>query len=94
MFGTFQEEEEEPVYGTVKPLASFNPLWANVEYYVEIARIVRGSTTLREKLYAVIAPPEWRPRAMGGEVAIPRRLARRSANTTLRRRVGSRHTSR
>jgi sterol desaturase/sphingolipid hydroxylase (fatty acid hydroxylase superfamily) len=71
MFGTFQEEEEEPVYGTVKPLASFNPLWANVEYYVEIARIVRGSTTLREKLYAVIAPPEWRPRAMGGEVAIP-----------------------
>ena len=30
LFGTFQEEEDEPVYGTVKPLASFNPLWANV----------------------------------------------------------------
>jgi alkylglycerol monooxygenase len=71
MFGTFQQEEEEPVYGTVKPLASFNPLWANVEYYVEIARIVRGASTLGEKIYAVIAPPEWRPRAMGGKVAIP-----------------------
>jgi alkylglycerol monooxygenase len=71
MFGTFQREEEEPVYGTVKPLASFNPLWANVEYYVEIARIVEGATTLREKIYAVFAPPEWRPRAMGGTVAIP-----------------------
>jgi alkylglycerol monooxygenase len=71
MFGTFQREEEEPVYGTVKPLASFNPLWANVEYYVEIARIMRGATTIGEKLYAVIAPPEWRARAMGGKVAIP-----------------------
>ena len=26
LLGTFQVEEEEPVYGTVKPLASFNPV--------------------------------------------------------------------
>ncbi len=71
MFGTFQREEEEPVYGTVKPLVSFNPLWANVEYYVEIARIMRGAKSVREKLYALFAPPEWRPRSMGGNVAIP-----------------------
>src|ERR1700733_5274013 len=37
LFGTFQVEEEEPVYGTVKPLASFNPLWANAHYWVEMA---------------------------------------------------------
>jgi sterol desaturase/sphingolipid hydroxylase (fatty acid hydroxylase superfamily) len=71
MFGTFKEEEEEPVYGTVKPLASFNPLWANAEYWVEIAKMSRSATTIAEKIYAWLAPPEWRPQALGGRVTIP-----------------------
>ena len=29
LFGTFQEEEEEPVYGITKPLASWDPVTAN-----------------------------------------------------------------
>jgi sterol desaturase/sphingolipid hydroxylase (fatty acid hydroxylase superfamily) len=71
MFGTFKKEEEEPVYGTVKPLASFNPLWANAEYWVEIAKLSRSCTTIAEKMYAWLAPPEWRPKALGGKVTIP-----------------------
>ncbi|MEO1083199.1 MAG: sterol desaturase family protein, partial [Acidobacteriota bacterium] len=30
LYGSFQEEEEEPTYGITKPLRSWNPLWANV----------------------------------------------------------------
>jgi alkylglycerol monooxygenase len=33
LFGTFQAEEEEPVYGTTKASGSFNPLWLNAEVY-------------------------------------------------------------
>jgi sterol desaturase/sphingolipid hydroxylase (fatty acid hydroxylase superfamily) len=72
--GTFQEEEEEPVYGTVKPLASFNPLWANVHYWVEMATLARSASRLADKLRVVFAPPEWRPRELSnglGYVTIP-----------------------
>jgi sterol desaturase/sphingolipid hydroxylase (fatty acid hydroxylase superfamily) len=37
-FGTFQPEEEEPTYGIVKPLRSWNPVWANFHVWVEILR--------------------------------------------------------
>ena len=36
MFGTFQPEEEQPVYGITKPLQSWNPLWANLAAWVEL----------------------------------------------------------
>ena len=36
LFGTYQAEEEEPVYGITKPLASWNPVWANFHYWGEL----------------------------------------------------------
>lgn len=71
MFGTFQAEEEEPTYGTVKPFASFNPTWANVAYWIEIARLAARCPRLGDKLWAPFAPPEWRPTELGGNVVIP-----------------------
>ena len=71
MFGTFQEEEEEPAYGLVKPLASWSPLWANAHRWVEIAELSAAATTIGEKLYAFVAPPEWRPAALGGPLFAP-----------------------
>jgi len=38
MFGTFQEEEEEPNYGLVSPLQSWNPVWGQVHYFAKLAR--------------------------------------------------------
>jgi sterol desaturase/sphingolipid hydroxylase (fatty acid hydroxylase superfamily) len=38
LFGTYQAEEEEPVYGITKPLASWNPVWANLHYWAELLR--------------------------------------------------------
>lgn len=39
LFGTFQKEEEEPLYGTLQPLRSWNPLWGQVQYLVYLARL-------------------------------------------------------
>ena len=71
MFGTFKEEETEPVYGIVKPLASWNPLWANVEYFVEMWRLARRCDSWTDRVKVIFAPPDWRPASLGGTVTIP-----------------------
>lgn len=71
LFGTFTREEEEPAYGTVKPLHSWSPLWANVEGWWRMVALARQSARLRDKIYAFVAPPEWRPKELGGPVTIP-----------------------
>ena len=48
LFGTYEPEGVEPIYGTVKPLASHNPLWANVAEWArlwEMARATRRAGT-------------------------------------------------
>ncbi|MFO0657097.1 MAG: hypothetical protein U0787_18730 [Polyangia bacterium] len=47
LLGTFIEEDSEPVYGTVKPLASFNPVWANFEEFVRLWQIATGGSRQR-----------------------------------------------
>jgi alkylglycerol monooxygenase len=71
LFGSFQSEEEEPVYGTVKPLASFNPVWANVHYFVDIWNVARRAQRWQDRLKVWFMPPEWRPAELGGRVVIP-----------------------
>ncbi len=71
LFGTWARESEEPAYGTVKPLASFNPLWAQVSYWTEMAALVRACPRLVDKLSVPFRPPEWRPAELGGPVSIP-----------------------
>lgn len=71
LFGSFEPEGDEPVYGLVKPLGSFNPLWANLHRWVEIATMSRRTRRLRDKVYAWLAPPEWRPADLGGPIVVP-----------------------
>lgn len=42
LFGTFRMETEEPVFGTVKRLKSYNPLFANVHVFVDIYKNIRA----------------------------------------------------
>jgi sterol desaturase/sphingolipid hydroxylase (fatty acid hydroxylase superfamily) len=56
LFGTYQPEEERPVYGVTHPLASYNPVWANFAPFVEIARrmqIAKGA----DKVHVWFAHP-------------------------------------
>ena len=61
LFGTFQLEEEAPMYGTTVPLASYNPVWANVKLLADVAALSRRATTVSEKLWAWVAHPAWQP---------------------------------
>lgn len=62
LFGTFQEEEEEPVYGITKPLASWNPLWANVHVWVEIAQDARQTRNWWDRIRIWFMPLNWVPK--------------------------------
>jgi sterol desaturase/sphingolipid hydroxylase (fatty acid hydroxylase superfamily) len=63
LFGTFVEEDarEPVVYGTRAPLRSFDPLWANLEVYVALARDSWRTRRWVDKLRVWLAPPGWRP---------------------------------
>jgi alkylglycerol monooxygenase len=71
LFGTFQAEEEAPVYGITTPLRSWNPLWANVHVFVDIGRSVARARTWRDAFGYLLGPPGWRPAAEGGPVKAP-----------------------
>ena len=73
MFGTFQEEEEEPVYGITKSLKSWNPIWANFHYWKEMWEIASRSGNLKDKFLVWIKPPGWHPVELGGYQA-PREI--------------------
>lgn len=71
MYGTYQPELHEPTFGTVKPLASFDPLWAQLEGWAKMGRIARDTKRLRDKLFVWFAPPEWLPQDLGGVQTVP-----------------------
>jgi sterol desaturase/sphingolipid hydroxylase (fatty acid hydroxylase superfamily) len=66
MFGTFQAEEEEPVYGITTPLANWNPLWANVHYWAELLDTARRAARPLDRLRVFWKRPGWRPEDLGG----------------------------
>jgi sterol desaturase/sphingolipid hydroxylase (fatty acid hydroxylase superfamily) len=61
LFGSYAEETEAPVYGITKPLRSFNVWWAQVHYWVELARSARRTPRLADKLRLFWMPPDWLP---------------------------------
>jgi hypothetical protein len=65
LFGTFQREEEEVIYGVTKPLASWNPVWANVDYYADLVKASKPMRTV-DRLKMLWAAPGWMPEAQGG----------------------------
>lgn len=71
LFGTFQAEEERPVYGITKPLQSWNPLWANFSHYADMAKDLRRIPTWTDRLRYVFARPGWMPASLGGYRAAP-----------------------
>lgn len=65
LFGTWQAEEEPCVYGTTRPINSFNPLWAQVETYVDLFRLAARAPTALDAFKVFFASPAWRPAWMG-----------------------------
>jgi sterol desaturase/sphingolipid hydroxylase (fatty acid hydroxylase superfamily) len=63
LFGTFKEEDpaEPVVFGVTTPLASWNPLWANLQFYAQLWHDARRTTSLWDKLRIWFMPTGWRP---------------------------------
>lgn len=63
LFGSFQEEDDnEPViFGVTTPLASWNPLWANVQFYVQLWDDARRAQSRWDKLRIWFMRTGWRP---------------------------------
>ncbi len=67
LFGTFQAEEEEPIYGITKPLESWNPFWANFHYWIELWQLSKQARSIKDKMNVFLKPPGWKPEYLGGQ---------------------------
>ncbi len=57
LFGSFVSETEEPRYGIIKPIESYNPLWINTHGWVEMYQAIKRQPSLTGKLKCVFASP-------------------------------------
>jgi alkylglycerol monooxygenase len=61
MFGTFQEEIEEPAYGLCPPAKSWNILRGQLDHYIHIFRRFRRQQGIANKLSVLFKGPGWVP---------------------------------
>lgn len=71
MFGTFVPETEEPVYGVVKRIGSWNPIWANAAGWADLWSVASRARRVQDRFRTFLAPPGWRPEDLGGPVLPP-----------------------
>ncbi len=94
LFGTFVEETSRPVYGTVKPVSTWNPLRVTWSPLGELVDKVRASRSLGELVRSVAGPPEWQPAlALGSSSSsMSSSLSSSSPSSTSSWKVGARVT--
>jgi alkylglycerol monooxygenase len=63
LFGTYADERaaERCIYGITKGLKSWNPLWANVHFWVETAQLAWRTRSWSDRLKIWFKPPGWYP---------------------------------
>ena len=63
IFGTYKEEMEElkPIYGTAKPLRSWNPFKANLDIFREMLLDSSRTKSFKDKIRVWFSRPNWRP---------------------------------
>ena len=57
LFGSFVEETEQPRYGIIKPINSYNPLWANIHGWVEMFAELKKRKGFTQKARCILASP-------------------------------------
>ena len=63
LFGSYAKEDDAVpcVYGTRGPLRSWNPVWANLHLYAELAQDTRRASSWGDRLRIWFEHPGWRP---------------------------------
>lgn len=64
-FGTYEPEVAPVVFGVTTPLRSLNPLWANLEYYVQVLRAASKFPRLADRVRVWWSHPGWQPATLG-----------------------------
>ena len=59
LFGTFQGEEERPVYGLTKNIATFNPVRIAFKEWGDMFRQAWHSGSVRQGIHYLLRPPGW-----------------------------------
>lgn len=57
LFGTFQQEEEKPIYGLTTPIYSNNPIYLNFHEWVDIWKDFRHTKSVKEAYRLLFMPP-------------------------------------
>ncbi|MBP9663916.1 MAG: sterol desaturase family protein [Pyrinomonadaceae bacterium] len=57
LFGSFVPETEQPQYGIITPLRSYDPLWINTHGWVEMWRAMQRRHSIRGKLKCIFGSP-------------------------------------
>lgn len=61
LFGTFEPENEKPVYGLVKNIETYNPVKvAFVEWYNMIKDVFSSKTSMTKRILYLFKPPGWK----------------------------------
>jgi alkylglycerol monooxygenase len=72
LFGTFQDERADVpcIYGITTGLKSWNPLWANLHFWSDTAKLAWRTRSWRDKLRIWFKPPGWYPADLDPHKAI------------------------
>ena len=62
MFGTFEEEQEEVVYGLVRPIESINPFVAFLHGFYRVGKDFWTMRGAKNKIGVLFGPPGWKPK--------------------------------
>lgn len=65
-FGTFQVEDEEVVYGITKQTNSWNPLWVNFDYWIDLFKTSFRVSSVKNFFLMMLKAPGWKPIELGG----------------------------
>lgn len=65
LFGTYEPEEEEVVYGIRHQLETYNPITATFHEWVSLGRDLRRASSLKDMLGYLFQPPGWEPDGKG-----------------------------
>lgn len=71
MFGTFQAEEETPVYGVTKPTEHWDPVSAHIQPIVDTFKDMGNVKGFGNKIAILYKPPGWYPKELGGRRYAP-----------------------
>lgn len=67
LFGTFEPEGEEVVYGVTEPLESWSPIYANLHTWRVTLDRARRTRRVADKVRLFLKPPGWLPDDLAGD---------------------------